>query len=252
MSNPFTQRVIQVPGQESRVASPSAPTDKFSRVLTPALERTAQNPALESFEKMFRTMPDDAWYDVTRSPSNPTQFEIGTFGVPTSRCIIITNFSFEPYRFSGVGAYASEPMDRNELNGILSYRFDVSSKVPGSVDYELNPATSTGRRRKFSGDPTTLIAPNQRTAQDFQRVAANAFGSASGFGTGLLPQRTGRFGDQNKPYACKANTKEQITMTGVILRPMPVPLAFIEGVVQGYIGPQDLIDTMWKDLQRQV
>jgi hypothetical protein len=252
MSNPFVQRVIQVPGQESRSASPSVSVDKFSRVLTPALERTAQNPALESFEKLFRTTPDDAWYDVSRSPSNPTQFEIGTFLVPQSRCIIITNFSFEAYKFSGVGAYASEPLDRSELNGIIAYRFDVSGKVPGSVDYEINPSVSTGRRRKFSGDPTKLIPPNQRTAQDFQRVASNAFGSASGFGTGIMPPRLGRFGDQNKPYACKANTSEQITMTGVVLRPMPVPLAFIEGVMQGYIGPQDLIDTMWKDLQRQV
>lgn len=243
----FAPKVIQVPGQEVSIAQ----TSSFAPVVNAALDKVAQSPHLELFEKLFRVVPDDAWYSAVRSPSNPTQFEIGTHNVPNARAIIITSFSFAPYKFSGTGAYAFEPLAPGELNGVVGYRFDVSSRVPGSVDYELNPAPSFGRRRKFAGDPTTLIAPGQRTAQDFARVQANSFGSATGYGTGILPQRWGRFGDVTHPWAYKANMKEQITLTGLVLRPVPIPLACIEGLVQGYIGAQDVVDKMFADLKAQ-
>ena len=69
------QPMASIAGSQPAQGGVSAPRST-SKVVLAALDSLAQNPAFESFEQIYRVMPDGAWFDPTRDPSNPTQFEI--------------------------------------------------------------------------------------------------------------------------------------------------------------------------------
>ena len=42
------------------------------------LAKWARNPDLKPYEELFRSEPNEAWFDSARDPDHPTQFEIAT------------------------------------------------------------------------------------------------------------------------------------------------------------------------------
>jgi len=240
-------------GATAKALSPAAPppAPKTQKVIEPALARLIQSPSIEPFEDEKRVLPNDAWYAAVRSPTNPTQFEINHYKVPNGRALIVLDFSFQPYRFSGVGAFESEPMEDRRLSGIMGYRFTVNNDVPAVINFQLEPVPSNFERQQFRPDPLKLTQPGQRTVQDFQRAQALSYGSAAGYGTGILPQRSGRIGSAEGPAAYLVTQEQSIVMAGIIYRPVPIPLAFVSGRIAGYLCSIALAKTLVEELRVQ-
>ena len=214
-----------------------------------ALLRSAEFTPLEW---LWSAEPNEAWYDPSRSPANPTQFEIGSKKVPSGSTVVVLDFSFEPYRFSEVGAHEWQPVTRNSLRGSLGYQFKVAGKTPGSVEFYIDPKNSTGEPEEFLVDKVQLWTTSTPKAADFNRARASAVGTAAGVGTAMLPQRTGRYGADFAPFAIPATDDQTITLRGIVYRPISVGLACVEGRVMGYVGSTAILQKHLADMENVV
>jgi len=200
------------------------------------------------FEWCWNAEPNEAWYDPSREPSNPTQFEIGSKKAPGGSTIIVLDFSFEPYRFSSVGAHEWQPVPRNSLRGSLGYQFKVAGKTPGSVEFYIDPKNSTGENEEFLVDKVQLWTNSTPKTADFNRARASSVGAAAGVGTAMLPQRRGRYGADFAPFAAPATDDQTVTLRGIVYRALSTPLACIEGRVVGYIGSTAVLSKHLADM----
>lgn len=223
-----------------------------TRVVLPGgtLAGVAQSPDVQVFDQLRSAQPNEAWYAPERSPTNPTRVEILSYQVPKDSMLIVTDYSFHVYRPSGLVPHGATLLPEGELRGVLGFQFLLHGKVPGVVNFEIEPVPSTFDRKQFRPPITgRMRMPNETTPGDFARRRATNYGSAAGTGTTLLPPRWGRHGDQGIPGAFPVYDSEQVTMTMVVYRPISIPLSLIEGRVVGYIGPRLVLDKLMGDLQ---
>ena len=200
-----------------------------------------RSPEFLPVEWCWNAEPNEAWYDPARSPSNPTQFEIGSKKAPSGSTIIVLDFSMEPYRFSAVGAHEWQPVAENSLRGSLGYQFKVAGKTPGSVEFYIDPKNSTGENEEFLVDKVQLWTNSTPKTADFNRARASSVGTAAGVGTAMLPQRRGRYGASFAPFAIPASDDQTITIRGIVYRPLSTPLACVEGRIMGLVGSTSVL-----------
>lgn len=221
---PTPHRMTVAPGSRDPVVLPGG-----------TLAGLVQSQEFQPFEWLWTAEPNEAWYDPARNPSNPTQFEIGSKKAPKGSTIFLMDFSFEPYMFSAVGAHEWEPAPRNAMRGSLAYQMKVAGKTPGSVEFYIEPKSSTNEPEEFMVDKVQLWGNSRPKEADFARARSASVGMATGVGTATLPQRTGRFGPLMAPFGVVVTDDQTITMRGVVTRAISIPLACVEAKVVGYI-----------------
>lgn len=227
-------------GQQESVPVPRAGTHLSGGVskvveLAGPLADYGRCPELEHYEQVFRVLPNDSWFSVDRAPNNPTQFEIGAFTSDKGRMIFIFDYSVRPFTFSGVTTTDYTPLDEGELGGAFGYSIQLGGRPPGVVRYRIDAVSSTINRAKFGFNKQGLSKVARVTPADFERVRAESFGAATGFGGNIHPQAPGRFGARNVPFMLPLTDDLAFSITGVIFRQISIPLAFIEARVSGYI-----------------
>lgn len=220
----------------------AAPVQERAQVILPGgtLAGVAQSPEVQVFEQLWSCEPNEAWFSPERSPTNPTQIEIGSYTVAKNEILLVTDYSFEAYHPSTIVAHGSEPLGEKQLRGQIAYGFYIKSKVPGVTQFQVEPVASTFERTQFK-------KPGVVTAGDFALKRATTYGAATG-GTTLIPPRMWRHGDRNTPAVFPVRDGEQVVMKAVIYRPIGVPLSLIEGRIMGYLGPASVLDKMLANL----
>jgi len=208
------------------------------------LAKWARNPALTPYEELFRSEPNEAWFDSARDPNHPTQFEIATVRPEKGQSIVLFDYEIVPYAFSGVTALDYEALPDNMLSGVFGYAIRINSQEPGQLKYRLQPVPSTIRVQANRFNQPLMKGPGQLTADDFAISSASDYASAAGFGTGLHPQTSAHYGARNAPFTEYIHDDEVLAITGVVFQQIDIPLAFIQARVAGFKGPSQLIKSI--------
>lgn len=207
-------------------------------------------PVLEHYEEIFRVEPNDSWFDPIRSPSNTTQFEIGSLSAQTGKWIFVFDYSIRPFGFSGVGAGDTQPMPEGYLSGSFGYAMRVGGRPTGVVQYRLNPVSPAIRRRRFKFNESQLKPVADMTADDFTVSRANSFATSSGYAGEIHPQTPGRFGAHNVPFMISVGDDLPLEVTGIIFNEITLPVAFIEARISGYVTSAIIAQKLLDDLEK--
>jgi hypothetical protein len=191
--------------------------------------RELLHPAFVPFERLFRVLPEDAWFDPSVSPRRPISFELGSFEVPDNQHLWMYDYEFAVYRLSGMDPGDIVRLEEYRLSAVLGFDVTFSGRRPDNIAYELDPVPVSVTRGAFDQGGS---AP---AAGAFNKAAANSFAATASPGTALLPVRTRRMGARQTPFTLVARTRDRVALSCVIFRPVPLPVAAIEGIMAGFL-----------------
>ena len=203
------------------------------------LAKYARSPECRAYEELFRSEPNESWYDPARDPEHPTQFELGTIRPGTGTTIIIMDYSVQPYGFSGTTALDFAALEDDEISSSFGYSLEINGQNPGRLRYRLDPVRSTLRQQAVRFNQKLLDFDNV-TEDDYVRSQAAEYASAAGYGTGLHPQNAQRYLGRIIPFGEFLHDDQVMTSTGVVFRPIEVPLAFVQIRFSGFEMSSDL------------
>lgn len=202
-----------------------------------------QHPAFTTVEYLYRVLPNDSWFDATRSPNNPLSFELGAVTVNSQQIFVITDYEFVCLRQSGVDPFDWVAAAPYRFSGFMAFRIAVASREPGQVSYQLDPAPQQARAQSFEPPIGGAFAPAPSQAV-FNKASANAFGAVAGFGKSLLPVRSNVMGPRDQPFSAYGQQGDSVSLSCTIFRRITAPLAAIQGSVSGYTIHQNTLATL--------
>jgi hypothetical protein len=222
--------------------------DKVLQLAGP-LSQYGRSPDLSHYEQLFRVEPNESWFSTARSPSNPTQFEIGSITAEAGNVIFVFDYSVRPFGFSGVAADDVQPFPEGQLSGSFGYVLRLGGRAPGIVNYRLDPVSPTLQRTAFRNGKPTLPDLAQLSSDEYARARSQSFASAAGYGGEVHPQQPGRFGAQNVPFMMTIEEGNVLSIVGVVFNRIPSPVSFVEARVSGYIASASLAKKLIRDLE---
>lgn len=187
------------------------------------------HPGFQTVEQLYRTLPEQGWFDPSVSPSKIVQFQLGSYQVPKGQAYWLTDYSFQINRFSGLDPGDTVPMEEGRLSAVLGFDINVNGRRMANLLYQLDPVAVQTQLAQFAPPPT-----RRANNQQFDTAAAQSFAAGTGIGTSLLPVRRQRFGPAQGPFTIIAGEGVQVSLNVVIFRPVPTPIAFIEGRHAGF------------------
>jgi hypothetical protein len=195
------------------------------------------HPQINIFEELYRVLPDDAWFQPTVSPTQPVQFELGSFTVPQSQQLWIYDYEFSLYRMSGSdpGDYVKAEAGRG--SGQIGFDVTINGRRLSHLLYQLDPNPVPITRQSFNPQ-------NQTTAADFSRAAVGSFASTASPGLSLLPVRRAVQGAEGAPFTLIAQQGDKVALSCVIFRRILFPIATIEGRHAGFLLQTNLAETL--------
>lgn len=216
------------------------------------------------FQFLFRVLPDQGIH--TASKSNPCIMSIGAFTVPKQQMLLLTEYRFRLYRFDGLIPGDAVPLEDRRLsleignsvpiNGFVQRSNLRAQIIPGPIPaptqtmFQPNPNPGTpgdasmvfGQAAVFPGTLPTLYGPAQITSAFpppapvvFPIVNPNQFVNSAG-GASLLPNSNDPTqGSERLPYTMYVPENATVTLQTTAFAPVRIPLAFIEGVLSGFL-----------------
>lgn len=187
-----------------------------------------QHPAFDTFERLYRVLPEEAWFGANVSPRRPIKWEFGSFTVPNSSFFILMDYEFTPLRQSGVDPYDFVYAEEGRFSGFMGFDVTISGRRMSNMFYQLDPAPVSFQKSSFQPQP------GRGRTVDFNSATANAFGNASGDGSSLLPVRPNVQGARGMPFTLLAGPGSTVALSCVIFRRVTQPLAGIQATMSGY------------------
>lgn len=188
-----------------------------------------QHPAFDTFEHLFRVLPEEGWFGANVSPKRPIKFEFGSFTVPQSSFFLLTDYEFTPLRQSGVDPYDFMYAEDGRFSGFMGFDILVSGRRVSNLFYQLDPAPVSLAKSSF--DPP--IGGRGRTVA-FNAAAANSYANVAGTGSSLLPVRPTVQGARGMPFTILAGPNSVVSLSCVIFRRVTQPLAGIQARMSGF------------------
>jgi hypothetical protein len=193
-----------------------------------------QSKALLWFERVYRTLPPEGMYNAT--PNDPVSFTLGSYQVPQDQVLVVTDYAFDIYRFSGAAAGDFVPLEANRLSTQVGWDITISGNTrDGDVGYQIIPAPATLNRQQFA-DPRAIGRPAQAWQFDLARQMANQ--GAVPAAASLMPQRRTRPGLMQVNNNYVANSNSTISVVCSVIRQIPIPIGFFEATICGILMPQ--------------
>lgn len=196
--------------------------------------------AIIPFEAVWRKLPDDGIF--TASPSQPFQFDLGSFRVPDSMGLVVLDYRFDIYRPSGSAAGDFVPLEDNRLPTQVGWNIRSNANIQGNVRYELNPSPPAGASPAYTAQPNPGLIPGGpgpvATDAQFDRARYAQAQAASG-DLSLMPQRHHREGLLRVPAPWTLHSGTSLTLSCHIFRAVQIPLGFFEGEVFGFLMPDN-------------
>lgn len=205
--------------------------------------------AIVPFEAVWRRLPEDGIF--TASPSRPCQFEMGSFRVPQSMGLVLLDYRFDIYRPSGSAAGDYVPLEDNRLPTQVGWNIKSNANVQGNVRYELNPQPPAASAPAYEPQPNPGLIPGgpaaPATDAQFDR-ARYAQAQAAAGDLSLMPQRHHRSGLLHVPAPWTLHSNTSLTLSCSIFRAIPIPIAFFEAEVFGFLIPDNDLLALEKHL----
>jgi hypothetical protein len=213
-----------------------------------AMSQLLLHPTFVPFELTFRKLPDDGVYTANRI--NQYAFELGSFTVPTSMSLAVAEYSFRPYRISGAAPGEAVPLETGRLSLELAYDLNIDQYRKGNIKTQVVPKLPSPAQNAFAGNPTG--------GSVFQQAVGGLAGSASlasfnsdvtsgltNYGDALIIQGTKtQQGPEKFPFTYYVKSNQAVQMRVIVFGQITIPLAFFEGVLSGYLMPQNTLESM--------
>lgn len=188
-----------------------------------------QHPAFNTIERLFRTLPEDSWFNPQLTPKKPIKFEFGYFTVPENNFFLLADYEFTVLRQSGLDPFDFVYAEDGRFSGMMGFDITINGRRASNLFYQLDPAPAVFGKGAFNA-PAGVIG---RTSS-FDRAAANSFGSVSGEGSSLLPLRPNVQGARGMPFTLLASAGSSVSLSCSIFRRITSPLAGIQATMSGY------------------
>jgi len=196
------------------------------------LVQALQPNGFTTFEQLYRAAPEEAWFSPEVSPSNPVQFDLGSFQVPINQHLWIMDYEFSVYRQSGVDPGDILKAEDGRFSGVMGFDININGRRMGNLLYQLDPQPVQDVQSAFQPP----IGTGRATQAQFDSAAFNSFASTSGQGISLLPVRRARQGVDSSvgPFTMIAQPTNTVTLTVVIFKTVLNPITAIEGRFMGF------------------
>lgn len=205
-----------------------------------------------TFQRIFRTRGTGSLYSSNLSRSKPYSFTLGQMVPPKGSTLIVTEYRFRIYRYSGIQAGLSRLVDGEELTTYLGVKFVSSGQgVPWNMQNELSPAPATIQNPAANpiAPPRGFVAAGAPVGPKVSPAGfANAFSNqstqGSTVGSALLPFDSDRVGDKDGPFSVWVSDQSSLELSLFCFRRLPYPIAFFEMKIAGYTLPQTEADRL--------
>lgn len=213
-----------------------------------ALGTLLVHPMVESFEQLYRRLPEEGMFAPDVSPERPFAFELGAFKPPAGFDLLLFDLRPDIYRFSGVDPGDTVPVESRRFSSILGFEITIDQKHPGNVQFQLDPIPIQREQQAFtpqivpgfSGGEAATSVPQSR----FDIAASSSFSNAAGAGLALMPQRPTRYGPLSIPFTLYVRQNQTVQVRCVVFRPIPSPIAFVEYDIAGLLLPELWVDSL--------
>lgn len=195
-----------------------------------------QSEGLLYFEQLYRVLAPKGFSKAT--PQKPVTFLMGSFRVPRSQVLVIEDYSFDIYRFSGITAGDYLSLEQNRLSTQVGWDIRVDDKRPASLSYQIIPQPQTQTQAAFAS--TNPLAPAEHW--QFEQVRAQELQGPAGPALSLMPQRHHRRGLVKVSNQYHVRSGSTLVVTCSIINPISIPIAFFEANVMGILMPQNMYD----------
>jgi len=189
------------------------------------------------FEQLYRTLPPRGMYQAT--PSNPLTFVLGSFHVPKSMVLVVVDYAFDIYRFSGAAAGDFVPVETNRLSTQVGWDINIDNNRPGNLKFQILPKEQSQAQQSFPSTPNPMQPPQQYL---FDNARASQGQNAAGPGLSLMPQRHHRDGNVKISNTYVARSSQVLNVACSILNAIPIPIGFFEANICGVLLPQNVYD----------
>lgn len=187
------------------------------------------------FEQLYRVLPPRGMYDAT--PNKPLTFGMGAVRVPKSMVLVIIDYAFDIYRFSGASADDYFPIEDRRLSTQVGWDINVDGQRKANLDMQILPKAQSQSQQAFAS-PTGI---NQQAQQwQFDAVRASQQQVAAGPGLSLLPQRPHREGLVQLSNTYVAKSSQTLNVACSVINKIPIPIAFFEANICGVLLPQNV------------
>lgn len=221
-----------------------------------AIVELFQHPGFLQLESFFRKLAEQAMF--TASPERPFKFELGSIVVPKNQALLIADYSFAIHRLSGAAAGDTVPLEPERLSTLLAFDFTVNANRAATLRMEIDPVPIEATKEAYLSQQTGgTVFPGAPGGAGLARANALQFNLAryarsvvpAGAGLAALPNRPGRAGPRDMPFTQYAVENQRVQGTCTIFRPIPIPLAFFQLDVSGFLMPINTMRQILKSLE---
>lgn len=193
------------------------------------------HPSFVPFQLTFRKLPGDGVYSATKN--RQYSFEIGSFTVPTNMTLAVAEYSFTPYRMSGIAPAEAVPLEPGRLSLDIAYDLNISQTRKGNIKTELIPQLPSAAGSAFLASPTV--------GGGSESFNSNVKSGLSNFGDGLITQSDRKQqGPEKFPFTYYVQSNQAVQLRVIVFDTITIPLAFFEAVLSGYLMPQNTLESM--------
>jgi hypothetical protein len=194
------------------------------------------------FERLYRKLPVNGMYAAT--PSQPVSITMGAEHVPGSMVLIVLDYRFDIYRFSG--AYPGEyvPVGNRRLSTQVGWDIAFSgNKRAGNFEFQLVPQVPLSAvQQSFATSINPSLGPQQPQQWEFDQARQLNSQSTVAAGLSLMPQRHHREGLMQVSNEYVLRSSDTLTFTCNVFNTIPIPIAFFEVNFTGILMQQALFD----------
>jgi len=215
------------------------------------------------FQFLFRVLPDQGIHTATKS--QPCIISIGSFTVPKQQMLLLTEYRFRLYRFDGLIPGDAVPLEDRRLSLEIGNTVPVNATVqrsnlraqiiPGPIPLPTqtmfqpnpNPGTPGDASRPFGSvatfpgtlpnpyGPASILSVLAAPPVVFPEINPNQFVMSAGGGALIPNSNDPTQGSERLPYTMYVPEDATVTLQTTAFAPVRIPLAFIEGVLSGFL-----------------
>lgn len=207
-----------------------------------ALTELFQHPSFLPIESLFRKLAEEAMFSA--SPARPFKFELGSIEVPKNQAMLVADYGFRLFRLSGFAAGDTIPVEPERLSTLLAFDFTVSAKRQATLRMEIDPVPIEATKEAYLAQTSGgTVFPGAPAGAGLARAVGLQFNLSrfarsvvpAGAGLSALPNRPRRPGPPDFPFTQIAVEGQRVQGTCTIFRPIPLPIAFFELDVSGFL-----------------
>jgi len=201
-----------------------------------ALMGYMQSASIVWFEQLYRKLSPTGMFGAT--PNKPVTFTMGSFRVPQSMVLVIVDYSFDVYRFSGAAAADYIPVESRRLSTQIGWDILVDGRHQGQLSYQIIPQPQTQTQQPFAN----FVPGQPAEGWEFDQIRALQSQVPAGPALSMMPQRHHRDGLVKLANSYVAMSGSTLLVNCSILNQIPIPIAFFEADITGMLMPQTAYD----------